>query len=351
MPETIIKYFNIHGLIRVCIESSKPVVFKQSAHQLAEFEVKEGIGSSSDIIIQDYDKAPPLKDAFRISDYYYYYADGTLNIPSLKTCFNFIESPIKVYCDQLVFPMSLIVHLVLLSKGYSLVHAAGVEFKGRRYLFPAFGGVGKTALTAAIIFAGGKLYGDDMSIVGKEEILSYPQDFSVYPYHLRLLKLQDKSIEKAFKKTAFFDRITNVLRHIDISPARVIKRALDSRKIPCVSVSPRLIFGDNCFASKGKINEIYYLRRSAFASNIQVTSMDAKELAKVCTNILLHELYEFVRPLYAYSALFSFSLDKVYNDTRMILENLFSACPCHLMEIPQSMSDIQFQKEIMSYLR
>lgn len=345
-----VKYFNIHNLIRLRIESDSPAIFRQCMHQLAEFEEESERGGSYDIIIQDYDRIPNLDNFSSIADYYFYYKNN-LNIPALKTCFNFIDKPLSVYCDRLIFPVSLIVHLALLSKGYSLIHAAGVEYKGRNYLFPAFGGVGKTALTAAVVYSGGKLYGDDMNIIGRNEILGYPQDFSVYPYHLQILRYKDKEAQRAFSKTNFYNHLTNVLRHINISPFRVIKRALDSRKIPCVSVPPRRIFGNECFAKRGTIDRIYYIKRTQDLLNrLQIGSIKADELAQICTNILFHELYEYIRPLYAYSALFPFSLEDIFYNTKKILEDMFSAFSCRIMEIPSSMTDEVFQNEILNIL-
>ena len=37
---------------------------------------------------------------------------------------------------------------------------------------------------------GAKLFGDDLIIIGNGRVLGYPQDFSVYPYHVSLLGLE-----------------------------------------------------------------------------------------------------------------------------------------------------------------
>ncbi len=79
------------------------------------------------------------------------------------------------------------------------MHAAAVSFGGVNYLFPAFGGVGKTTAIAKIIDRGGKLFGDDLIIVNSREMFAYPIDFSVYPYHLKVLPIKSSSVAGKLK--------------------------------------------------------------------------------------------------------------------------------------------------------
>lgn len=343
--------FDIHGLVRVGFDSRLRAKIKQVMHQLAEFEEPVGNGRTPDVIIRDYADVPMLACQTVIGDHYFY-ADGSLNIPSHKICYDLLGTPIRVYCDRFLLPVSLLIHLVLLRKSHALVHAAALEFGGRHYLFPALGGVGKTTLAAGVVFAGGKLYGDDMVIINSNEVLSYPQDFSVYPYHVALLRLNDRAIMRDFKKTALLNRITNVLERYDARPAKLVRVVLNSLKIPCVNVSPRRIFGGQCFAKCGMVDEIYYLSRTVSESkNLVVKRIEPRALAKVCTDILLHEWHESFRYLYAYSALSSFSLESIYSDTRAIFERLFTTRPCYSMEIPASMTNAEYQDELIRFLR
>ncbi len=142
------------------------------------------------------DNTPEIINVEIISDYYY--SDNWLNIPVHKTCFNLTGKTIEVYCDKLLLPINLLVHLALQRKGYSLIHAAGFEINNRAFLLPAFGGIGKTTLVAGLLFSGGKLYGDDLCIIGKNKIYPYPIDFSVYPYHIQILRINNRRIKRTF---------------------------------------------------------------------------------------------------------------------------------------------------------
>lgn len=77
---------------------------------------------------------------------------------------------------------------VLVSKGATFVHGLGVEVAKRGVIFPARGGIGKTSLMSHLRHDNNvRFYGDDFVIIDREGgMLSFPSDFSIYPYHLPL---------------------------------------------------------------------------------------------------------------------------------------------------------------------
>lgn len=351
MNDVIIKHYDIHGLVYVYIESRQPNKEKEIGYHLAEFEVSSTPGRMPDIIIKDYRETPEFKDAVVI-DNIFYYKDDFLNMPGYRLCFNLNHDPIIVYCDRLVLPVNLLIHLALIRKGYSLIHAAGIEFKERCFLLPAFGGIGKTTLVSGIVFAGGKLYGDDLIIINSEKALSYPQDFSVYPYHLNILKISDSAINRKFKRTRLLNRITDMLESsIHWKPVKLVYLIFNYLKVPYINIRPRTIFGDNCFAEEKDIEEIYYLFRSnSFDEGLQIEKTNPEEMAKVAADILLHEWHENMHHLYVYSALSEFSIEDIYNRTKQVFGKLFISHLCFSVKIPTSMSNTDFQNEFTKYL-
>jgi hypothetical protein len=348
--KTIKKKFNIHEIIRVDIESSFSEVIQQVMHQLAEFEVLNDWEGVSDIVIRDYDYAPKLEDAVVISDYYYY-ADGCLNIPPYQACVDLIKTPITIFCNKLILPINFIVHMALLRKKHSLIHSAGVVIDGKSYLFPAFGGIGKTALVAAVVNNGGKFYGDDMNIINDDDLFNYPIDFSVYPYHMKLLKLKDPRIEKMFNRTKLLNIITDQLERYDSRLLKFTRVAINTLKVPCVSIPPRHIFGEQCFAEHGKVNEVYYLTRTDTNSKkIEISPIAPKILAEITSNILFSEWHQSMHYLFVYSGLSSFSLTDIFSMTRSICERHFASRPCYRAEIPNSMSLYDYQTKLVEAL-
>jgi len=344
----ITKYFNIHNLVRIEIQSNLYSKIDEVLHQIQEFEEPYLSEKAIDIFVYDYSKCPVFKNSTILSNYYYY-SDNYLNIPVEKFCFNFINAPFVIYCDNFRIPLNFLVELILLSKGYSLIHAAGVEYHGKNYLFPAFGGVGKTATIAPLIFSGGKLFGDDMNIIKDQEVFSYPMDFSVYPYHLDILRIKDKKTKYQFKKTKILDSITDRLRNYNSRVIKLLILILSSFKIPCINIAPKEIFGENCLVEKGQINEIYYLSRiENDASQIIVKSINSNKLAEICANILFQEWHQSMMILSTYSGLSTFSSYSLFNKIRDIFRETFRGYECHQIKIPNNLDNLTYQKQLTS---
>lgn len=343
-------HFNIHDIVHVKVETRSHGIITQVSHQLSEFRDDEKNSVPPDLLILDYERLPKFKKPVVISEYYIY-EGGWLNIPCHRTCFNLITNPITIYCDKFILPVNLLVHLALLKKGASLMHAAGAELNGMRYLFPAFGGIGKTILVASIVFSGGKLFGDDMVIINKDGILSYPIDFSVYNYHMKILAINDNRAKFKFWVTDSLNLITNCLERNDNILFKAMRVFLNTLKTSYINVPPRTIFGHEYIAQNGKIDGIFYLeRRDVQSSSVEHNPIASDIIASCATNILFHEWHQSMQFLFAYSALSSFSLEDIFQRTKAIFENLFSKQTCYLIDIPQSMSSEDYQKELLRYL-
>ena len=347
----IIKYFNIHNLVKMRVQSNINLKRDTILAHLREAEVPFLDDKDIDIFMYDYSKCPNFENSIALSNYYYY-SNNYLNIPDERFCFNFIDNPLIVYCDDFRMPLNLIVELVLLNRGYSLIHSAAVRYNGKNYLFPAFGGVGKTTTVSAMVYNGGKLFGDDMNIINEREILNYPSDFSVYPYHLDILKIKDKRIKYKFKKTEILDNITNFLKKYNFRVSKLLILIFNSMKKKCVNVPPKEIFGENCIAKKGQIDEICYLYRvENDLPEITVERIDANNLAEICTNILFQEWHESMLILYTYAGLSAFSLNSLFSEIKNIFGRTFMRHECYQLKIPNNLDNLTYQKQLISYLK
>ena len=346
----LIKYFNIHNLVKIKIQSNINLKIEETFIHLREFEETFLDDKDIDIFIYDYSKCPNFKTPIALSNYYYY-SDNYLNIPDERFCFNFIDKPLVMYCDNYRIPLKFAVELILLNEGYSFMHSAAVEYTGKNYLFPAFGGIGKTTTVAAIVYSGGKLFGDDLNIVNERKILSCPIDFAVYPYHLDILKIKNKKIEFEFKKTKILDNITNNLKGYNVRVIKLIELIINSIKTPYVNVPPKRIFGENCIVEKGQIDEIYYLCRvENNLPEITVERIDPDNLADLCSNILLQEWHGSMSILYTYSGLSTFSLNSLFSKIKNIFGRTFMHYECYQIKIPNDLDNLTYQKQLVSYL-
>ena len=355
----MITYFNIHDLVKIKIRTKINSKIDIALKHFREFEEQFLDDKNIDIFIYDYSECPTFKNYDVISKYYYH-SNNYLNILDEKICFNFIDKPLTVYCDSYIIPLNFLVELVLLRKNHSLIHSAAVQYNNKNYLFTAFGGIGKTTLVSAVIDKGGRLFGDDMVIVNEKEVLSYPLDFSVYPYHLGILKIKDKKMINELKKIKLLDNvfksriskllifIINLMRkrgYISVPPRRIFNFI---EKGGYISVPPRRIFNSNCIAEKGQIGEIYYLSRvKNDLSKITIEKIDPIDLAKICTNILFQEWHQSMLILYVYSGVSKFSLDSIYNKISTLFRRIFTQHECHQIKIPNKLNNLIYQKQLM----
>jgi hypothetical protein len=114
----------------------------------------------------------------------------------------------RAYMVILGYVVEFLIGYMLLLKGYSLVHAAGVTKDGRAYVFPARGSAGKTTLALNLVYKGYGYLGDDYVILNKDKALSYGTWLHVFNYHL-------KHKTKIFNdKLSTFQRMDIKLRYV-----------------------------------------------------------------------------------------------------------------------------------------
>lgn len=344
------KKFNLHGLVRLEIFTEREKSVREIMYHLSEMESPEDT-EAPDIVLRDYSEKPLLADAFSIEGYYFY-ENGVLDIPPYRMCFDLKSSPVRVWSDHFVLPVNFLIEVALLRKGYTFLHSAGVQWQGRNFLFPAHGGTGKTALVTGLMKKGAKLFGDDLIVVGKGHVLGYPQDFSVYPYHVGLLGLKDPSLTRAFRKDAFLDFFVRLTGSSDWLVLRAIRSFFSRLKTRCVNVSPREIFGSDIFASAGKIDRVFFLsRHQETRKGISIVSEDPSILSRKCVNILLLEWHESSRFLYLYGALSGLSPADLDQQAFGILEQAFRSAPCATIHVPASFPVDEFQRQVIEELR
>ncbi|OGU61896.1 MAG: hypothetical protein A3K31_00715 [Ignavibacteria bacterium RIFOXYA12_FULL_35_25] len=332
------KYYNIHGIVNILAANlDKSQMYEMAAH-LREFEVQYLEKDQIDITIGRYSEKPSLKERTVISDYYYY-SDNWLDIPEKKLCFNVINSPITVYCEKFMLPVNLLVELVLLRKRYSLIHSAGFSFRGCGYLIPTFGGVGKTTTLAKILENGGKLFGDDLVIIKDNTVLSYPLDFSVYSYHMKILKINNKIVRRKFFKTKLIDYIINSINRMN--GYRIIKGiilVLKSFRKSYYPISPKSIFGSDCIENEGSITKVLYLiKKDNNKGNLSICEILPNELAKISTHILMSEWSASLQLLLLYGGLTEFSIVTLYSSIEDTFRNSFKKTKCYEVILPTKM--------------
>lgn len=352
----VTKYFNIHNLVKIrigtAIRSKVDIAMKHFRH----FEVDTIEDDSVDLMIYDYSECPAVEHGAIASGTSY--ADNYLNIADERLCLNLIDRPLVVYCNRYAIPLKFLVQTVLFRKGWSLIHSAAIQYRGKNYLFPAFGGVGKTILASALIRAGGKLFGDDMVILSKEGLRSFPLDFSIYPYHVRALGIEDARVRRSLARikalnwcAGVFAGMTSPFRRCDPRADKLLTVIIRFISTRFVSVSPMHLFGEGCVAQGGPLHSAYYLSRVGGASSdITVERVDAAVLAEICANIMFQEWHQSMSILYRYSGLSSFSLHTMFDGIKSVCQEAFDHVQCFRVMIPEKLDNPAWQSQLMMRL-
>lgn len=83
-----------------------------------------------------------------------------------------------------------IAYFKLLQRGVLFMHAAGVTYQDGAYLFPAFGGTGKTTLTLGLLGEGMEVLGDDLVLVDTHTgtVRPYLRPLHLFAYNIATLR-------------------------------------------------------------------------------------------------------------------------------------------------------------------
>jgi len=342
------KCYNIHSLVRIRIRAISSVLQEVDYH-LGPF-CTQNLDAASDVIIDRYDAAPTASRATVVDDYEY--GAGIYHRQAIRVWINLKNDQHLYYMDRFLLPINLIVQLALLRIGYTFLHGAALLLNGQAVLFPAYPGTGKTTLVAAFVKSGGKLFGDDLCIIGRGRLYSYPQAFSVYPHHLAVLPYKDKYAERAFRKTAVIDIISGPFENSSSRLVKLIRLVLSQFRTPSINVMPERIFGDSAIAQEGTLEKVVVIERSGEITTLVQEPVNIADIASQATAILWHEWHASFHDLLLYDSLsesgrFTPSLFKKVND--IYLES-FQAVPCSRIRIPASWNNAKLVSEFPSFL-
>ena len=102
-----------------------------------------------------------------------------------------------------------VMYLSFLRQGILFMHAAGVSKDGNAYLFPAYGGTGKTTTSMSLLGKGYAFLGDDLILVDPETMRAFPYPRPLHIFTYNVCNLQGAKIPFATAAIIYFK---NVLR-------------------------------------------------------------------------------------------------------------------------------------------
>jgi hypothetical protein len=163
-----------------------------------------------------------------------------------------------------------IMYLKLLERNVLLMHAAGVADDEAGYLFPAYGGTGKTTTSMALLGEGFRLLGDDLLIVDLEArtVHPYARPLHLFTYNVR--HLHGASVPLKYR-TAIYTK--NVLRF-------VLERLLRTEFLISTRVHADELFPNDPFGQRVPYRKLCFLTKEGPAtSEVELTEQKIPEVA------------------------------------------------------------------------
>jgi hypothetical protein len=324
-------FYNIHDLVKIRVVGNEFLIASIDKH-IDNFKSKIPFNDFcieilpfSNFESQNYDIA--------VDDWIFYKRFAIRKARNLAM--DLYSDKIKLFVDRLEIPLNLLVQLSLLKKGFSFVHAAGIERDGRGILMPAPPGVGKTSSVAMALKNNSYLLGDDLCIVGKGRIWSYPQSMSIYPYHQEILP----ELTRAIRNKLFWINATDIFVTKCLKSSTYFVRALrfiiSLLGSTSISINPKKVFGNNSIGTDSPLSSIILIEREFNINKFVYTkdiSLDINEITK----ILWHEWHASFHEILLFDALIYGPnwVEVLINKTQSVLEDSFKDINISKLKIP-----------------
>lgn len=158
-----------------------------------------------------------------------------------------------------------IIYMKLLEEGVLLMHCAGVADQHYGYIFPAYGGTGKTTLSLNLVREGFKLLGDDLLLLDSrnKHAYAYPRPLHLFLYNINSLK--GAHIPFTIKARVFLKHVLRLLlEKITGQEFLISTRAHVDQIYSDVKFSNPVIYRKIIFLKKdGENNQVFLTNRTS----------------------------------------------------------------------------------------
>ena len=347
------KYLSIHNIVGLEINDSYKW-YDTLIPNIPMFESsKEKVEKINTIIRINYKKRLELEDSYEVVPYIFINRNSNQFYDKKYGCI--ISKEKNGYsidcCQECNEWIMMILEYCLLKNGATFIHSAGVAKDGKAYVFPSWGGVGKTASVAKLIRENDyKLLGDDLVILDKEgNVYAFPKKFVLYAYHKNLFKdnMKDKKLIKGRLSNLvshFIPAIKSILRHFPFVMAWARRHNPQSKR-----VSPYEIFGSESIEIKAKLRGFTWLERTKI-DKTKTVSIDSYNLSARALMITLHELYdtrlqEFVIAMCSDN----FDFKYVFDDSIDFINHIVKNSTINQLFIPQDYHIENVAQDVVDY--
>jgi hypothetical protein len=347
------RQYNIHGFLRVRVISDFSDVIDGYDHYLRGFSVEGGEGNF-DYEVFDFNKLPTQNVLFESGDFIK--IENGVCFPKEKYAIVFKDGKIQEYTEYANRATNLWIQVLLLKRGFSFIHSAGIELNGKGLVIPAFGGAGKTILMSALrLVEGFKFFGDDFVIVSKKgEMYPYPSDFSIYPYHIPLFpELKNLASGNYLRRRVMFKIFYDVKRAINFFGKKIMGLGHPLFRgwlATYVKVPTNQLISEDKIGSPQKIFSGVFLERYN-GDEVIIGPINIEELTNRICGILNLEFGEGLYYCSALSAFGFFDLASFQIQQKEAIMGAFSNIQLYRILIPKSMTPEKYCKEMENQLK
>tara|TARA_B100002052_G_C15875243_1_gene596649 strand:+ start:88 stop:1164 length:1077 start_codon:yes stop_codon:yes gene_type:complete len=322
-------FYNIHNIIRMCVSKDISYVNDIDSH-LNFFKDKSGWENpetKSDIVIKSFESFSYDDSRNEIFFDDYVFNNNFLIRSATKFAVNLSSSRLKFFMSNLTLPINLILQLALLKKGYSFLHCAAMSVDNKSFLLPAFGGVGKTSIISSFASEGEKIFGDDLCIIGNNRVYSYPQDMSIYEYHLKIFNNLPNMAFSYFRKRNFIKSLILPFTFFGKKANKLINIVLSRYYPEAINIPLVDVFGKKCISDAQDINYIIKLNKSSYNDSLKLDNLNKDRFVEFCSSVVLNEWSHYYNILFLLEASVAnkntFSIEKFFKDTSDVFKENF----------------------------
>ncbi|MFA6407403.1 MAG: hypothetical protein WCV80_01715 [Candidatus Paceibacterota bacterium] len=346
------KHYNIHNFLSIKISSDSADILNGYDHYIRHFFSPEE--RDSEYEVADFKKLSAQNLVSRVGEFVK--IKNGICFPEKKYAISFDYNKVCEYTEYANQATNLLIQTILLKKGLSFVHSAGIEIGGKGIIFPALGGVGKTILMSALRGKEDfKFFGDDYVIVSAlGEMYSYPSDFSIYPYHIPLFPELKKLAGGAYlrKRTLFglFYKTKQAINFLAKKAFGLGHPLLKGWSASYAKVPVRELISDEKIGKKTNLAASIFLERYSGEEMI-IDSMSIDVLVNKIIGILNLEFGEGMYYCSALAAFGEFNLVEFQLKQKEILFEAFSRLKLYRVRIPISMTPQEYCGRMEEQLR
>lgn len=190
--------------------------------------------------------------------------------------------------------------------GKTLVHSSTVEKDGKSFLFPTWGGVGKTSLMSYFLSAGWNYLGDDIAVLSTDGRLHhFPLPMHIYGYH----------------KFVCADMYKRMVAGMTPADRRIWDLSMKLYPPDEMSrwVRPEQVYGKERIALNSKLQTVIHMQRSSVSESLIFRETTPQNVARYVTNTIINEIPG-ILPMTSYPN--SHAAIPCLPDTRQMLETL-----------------------------